>query len=450
MTKAEKAFTEVEAADSRHVLIPWVSQAAPRGREITRAEGVYFWDSGGRRYLDFTSQFVFTNFGHGEQRVIDAIKRQAEALAEMAPPFVTAPRSEAAALVAEVAPGDLNKVFFSTSGAEANEAAFKMAKSITGRSLVCSRYTSYHGSTYGAMSLSNNPATWGFEPGVPGVVAAPGCNPYRCRHAPQGGKCTDCGEHCARDLEEVLVQHGPQNFAAVIVEPIVGSTGGVIIPGDGYLETMREICSKYGILLIADEVMTGFGRTGRWFACDHWGVVPDIMTMAKGISGGYVPMGATVLREPLAARWAHEPLPHGHTYVGHTLGSAAVAASIKVYRDDDLVTRSAEMGDYLLESASALQEKHPSVGDVRGKGLFVGAELVRNRRTKEPIGGPNQPPVKQQILRRAMDNGVFMFNGLSNHVLMFCPPLTITREQIDEGMAVVDEVLRLADSVMVS
>lgn len=442
-------FDNTSTWDAEHVLMPWREQGGPRGPEITKADGVYFWDRAGKRYLDFTSQFVFANFGHNERRVIDAIGAQANALVEIATPFPTAPRSEAAHLLATVTPGDLNRVFFSTSGAEANEAAFKFAKELTERPLVCARYRSYHGSTYGAMTLSRNPATWAYEPGVPNVIYAPGCDPYHCRFAPPGKPCSDCGEHCAEDLQYVLLQHGPDRVAGVIVEPIVGSSGGVIVPGDGYLSGVREICDRFGILLIADEVMTGFGRTGRWFASDHWSVVPDIMTMAKGLTGGYVPMGATIVRENHACFWDAHPLAHGHTYTGHTLGCAAIVASIKVYQEDDLVRSADRMGAYLMERVLELKEKHPSVGDVRGKGLFVGVELVRNRHTKEPISSEKGAAIKRSVIDRSLREGTFLMSGFSPDTLMLCPPLTIDKAQIDEGVAAVDVALLLADEEIV-
>jgi taurine--2-oxoglutarate transaminase len=441
---------DVAARDAAHVLVPWTTQKASRDHVITRAEGPYFWDSNGKRYLDFSSQFVFSNFGHGEPRVVRAIVDQASSLVEVGSPFVTEPRAAAASLLAEVTPGDLNRVFFSTGGSEANEAAFKMARDVTKRPLVCSRYGSYHGSTYGSLTLSGYSSGWAFEPGVPGVVHVPVCNPYRCRHAPPGGRCEACGEHCASELEQTLISLGPERFAAIFLEPIPGSSGGVTVPGDGYLESVREICNRYGMLLVADEVMTGFGRTGAWFACDHWGVVPDIMTLAKGLTGGYVPMGATMLRESIASTWDERPLLHGLTYTGHTLGCAAAVASVGVYREDGLVERSREMGHYLLDKALQLQERHPCVGDVRGKGLFAALELVTNRKSKTPmVAGARHPSagqtIKQQVLAQLMSEGIYNFHGLSPHVIVVAPPLTITRDEIDVALDSMDRALVLAD-----
>jgi taurine---2-oxoglutarate transaminase len=437
----------LQAHDKAHVLVPWRAQGGERGPLINRAEGVYFWDTSGRRYLDFTSQFAFSNFGHGERRVVQAIQQQVDMLPVIASQFVTASRSEAAYLLSQVAPGDLNRVFFSTSGADANEAAIKMARDLTGRPLICSRYRSYHGSTYGSMTLSRDPRSWAFEPGIPSVIYAPICDPYRCRYTPPGGRCEDCGEHCAKNLEEVLLQHGPDRVAGVILEPIVGANG-IIVPADGYLQQVRSICDRYGILLIADEVMTGFGRTGRWFACEHWDVVPDIMTVAKGMTGGYVPMAATIVREPLAQHWDDHRFVHGHTYSGHALGCAATVASIHVYQENDLILRAAKLGEDLLNGARDLMDRHPSVGDVRGKGLFVGMELVRNRQTKEPFVNPSRlesgSTAKNRVLTRCMEEGVYIMAGQAS-VIMLCPPLTITREQIDEALSVLDRALNLSD-----
>jgi taurine---2-oxoglutarate transaminase len=440
---AVRQSDRAEADNAKHVIVPWLPFSAPPGPVITRAEGVYFWDDTGRKYLDFGSQLAFSNLGHGERRVIDAIKEQADDLAHIAPMFTTPARSEAARRLNEITPGDLSLTFFSTSGAEANEAAFKIAKNVTGRPLVCARTPSYHGSTYGAMSLSHNPWALAFAPGVPGVFHVPVCNPYRCKHAPPGGSCVDCGEHCAREVEQAILLHGPDRVAALILEPVVGSSAGVAIPGTGYLETLREICTRYGILLIADEVMSGFGRTGRWFACDHWGVVPDIMTMAKGLTGGYIPMGATVIRESFAEHWTERNFLHGHTYSGHALGCAAIVASVDVYETDRLVERAAESGNYLLARLQELKEKHPSVGDARGIGLFTAIELVKDRATKEPLG----PEVRSEVVRQVWDQDIYLFaQSFSPNTIMLTPPLTVTTDHIEEVTGALDVALSSADA----
>lgn len=444
---SSKTAREISELDAQHVLVPWKKQGGPRDLPITRAEGVYFWNADGKRFLDFTSQFVFTNFGHGERRVVDAIARQAAMLPVMASSFVTVARAEAAQAIAEVAPGDLNRVFFSTGGAEANEAALKFARDLTGRPLVCSRHRSYHGSTYGAMTLSRDNRSWPFEPALAGVISAPLCDPYRCPFAAPGERCTDCVEHCIGLLVDVLQQYGPERIAGIIVEPITGSNG-LIVPAEGYLKRLREVCDTYGILLICDEVMTGFGRTGRWFASDLFDIVPDIMSMAKGLTGGYVPLGATIVREELAKQWDTRPLVHGHTYSNHALACAAASAAIAVYHEDHLVERCAEVGPYLLQRAAWLMSRHVSIGDVRGKGLFVGMELVRNRKTKQPLieAGAAAPTVKDRVLARAMEEGVYVMAGQAGSVIVMTPPLSITREQIDEGIDVLDRALALADA----
>lgn len=434
--------------DGRHVLAAWKKRGGERGPEITHAQGVYFWDASGRRYIDFTSGYVFSNFGYGEPRVVSAIARQAETLAVVASPFVTAPRAAAASMIAQIAPGDLNNVFFSCGGAEANEVALKMARDLTGRSLLCSRYRSFHGATYATITVSRDPRSWSFSNGISDVIYAPGCDPYRCQHAPPGGRHTDCGEHSADELEAVLLQHKPERVAGIILEAIVGSNG-VIVPADGYLQRVREICDRYGILMIADEIMTGFGRTGRWFAVDHWDVVPDIMTLSKGITGGYIPMAATVLRDRWAAQYDDRPLVHGYTFSGHALGCAAITASIDVYQSDRLVERSAENGAYLLERARELMDRHPAIGDVRGKGLFVGMELVFNRRTKRPMHDPTRPApgpsAKDRVIARVMEEGVYIMPGQGS-VITLAPPLTVTRQQIDETLHVLDRALAIADA----
>jgi taurine--2-oxoglutarate transaminase len=430
-----------------HVLVPWKKRSGERGPEIVRGDGVYFIDANGRRYLDFTSGFIFNNVGYGEQRIIDAIATQAAALPAIASPFVTPQRAEAAQALAEIAPGDLDTVFFTCGGAESNEAALKFARDITGRPLLVSRYHSFHGATYATITVSRDPRSWGFSDGISDVVYAPMCDPYRCRYAPPGGRHDDCAEHSAAELEDVLLQNKPERIAAIIMETITGSNG-LIVPADGYPQRVRELCDKYGILLIADEVMTGFGRTGKWFAVDHYGIVPDIMTVSKGIAGGYVPMGATMVRASLAHHWDEKPVVHGYTFSGYPVGCAAITAAIDVYKEKRLPERSAELGAYLLERARELKEKHHSVGDVRGKGLFVGLELVYDRKTKRPMYDPARPSrgpsPKDRVIDAAMNEGVYIMGGVAS-VIILAPPLTVTRTEIDDGIAVLDRALAIAD-----
>lgn len=428
--------------ERQYVLHPWFRQSEWQPIVITHAKGNYFWDSDGRRYLDFTSQFVYNNLGHADERVVRAIAEQAASLPNIASPFGSAPKARLAKLLAEITPGDLRRSFFSTSGAEANEAAIKIVRAATGRRKVISRYNSYHGSTFGAMTLSRDPRSWPFEPGIPEVVYVLPCYPYRCTLC-RGKGCTGT---CADHVEDVIKYSGAQHVAGLFIETISGANG-VVFPPDGYLERIRAICDKYGILLVTDEILTGFGRTGKWFAFEHWGIVPDVVTVAKGINSGYVPLAATIVREPIAAHFEDHPLLHGHTYSGHTLACAAAVATIQAYQEDALIERAAQLGPYLLSRARELQERHPSIGDVRGLGLLVGLELVRDRESRVPLADPTDAAgqaIKREVLRRAFQEGLYLVMGMSS-VITLAPPLTITRDEIDWAMQVLDRALAVAD-----
>ena len=433
--------------ETEHVLYPWVAQKGLNPLVIDHAKGNYFFDPSGKKYLDFTSMFVFSNLGHADERVVQAISRQAAKLPTTASPFATEAKAQLARLLSEVTPGDIKKTFFSTSGAEANEGAIKLARMATGKEKIIARWRTYHGSTMGAMALSNDFRNWACEPSIPSVVHC--LDPY-CYRCPFGLTYPGCDLQCAKHVEDVIrFEGGAKRVAGFIAEPIVGANG-IIVPPDGYWQKIREICDKYEVLMMCDEVMTGFGRTGKWFAIEHWGVVPDVITMAKGITSGYVPLGATSVRPGVAERFETNPWVHGHTYSGHTLAMAAGVATIEAYRADGLIDRSAEMGNYLIAKAKELQEKHVCIGDVRGKGLFVGLELVKNRKTKEPIHdglveGPRQPTAKMKVLAEAMKEGVYCLPG-SVSVIMLAPPLTITKNEIDFAIQVFDKALLIADS----
>jgi taurine--2-oxoglutarate transaminase len=436
---------QIQRLERKHVLYPWSRQGNLEPYVITRAAGNYFWDAEGNKYLDFTSQFVNVNPGHADPRIVEAIIEQARTLPFMASPFASEPKARLSQLLTEVTPGDLNKTIFSTGGAEANEAAIKLCRLATGKFKVISRYRSYHGSTLGAMTVARDHRSWPNEPGIPGVVYA--LDPY-CYRCPFGLEYPQCDLQCAQHVEDVIRLQGGRRFVAgLIVEPIVGSNG-IVVPPDGYMQRLREICDQHEVLLIADEVMTGFGRTGEWFACDLWGVVPDIMTMAKGINGGYVPLGATVVRQGIADLFDEETLFHGHTYSGHELACAAGARAIQVYKEDNLIQRSREMGQLLLAKAEELKEKHPAVGDVRGKGLFVGLELVKSRETKAPLVDYLEPlprsTIKHAVLAEAMRQGVYIMPGVAS-VIILAPPLTITEDEIERAVSVLDDALMIAD-----
>jgi taurine---2-oxoglutarate transaminase len=352
-------------------------------------------------------------------------------------------RSELARLLAEVTPGNLTMSFFTNGGAEANENAIKLARWYTGRHKIVARYRSYHGATAGAITATGDPRRWPAEPGIPGVVRILDPYTYRCP-AGHPDPCPVCSG--APHLEEILQYEGPQTVAAVILETITG-TNGVIVPPDGYLQSVREVCDRHGILLICDEVMAGFGRTGKWFACEHWDVVPDILTVAKGINSGYVPLGAMVISEPIAEWVRDKYFAGGLTYSGHPLACAAGVASIEAFREEGIVENSAELGAVLGERLAELAEGHPSIGDVRGRGLFFGVELVRDRETREPLvpfnatGDAFAPMAK--VAKAAAEKGVYLMTHWN--VIIVAPPLTITRDELDEGLAVLDDVLALAD-----
>jgi taurine---2-oxoglutarate transaminase len=443
VTSDPKTGERIVADAKEFVLYSWSVQDAISPIAVAGAEGRYFWDYEGKRYLDFASQLVNVSIGHQHPRVVEAIKEQAERLCTIGPPMASESRSALGRLLSEVTPGDLSMSFFTNGGAEANENAIKLARWYTGRHKVIARYRSYHGATAGAITLTGDPRRWPAEPGIPGVVRMLDPYTYRCP-AGHPDPCPVCsgGPH----LEEILQYEGPQTVAAVILETVVG-TNGIIVPPDGYLQSIREVCDRYGILLICDEVMAGFGRTGKWFACEHWDVVPDILTVAKGINSGYVPIGAMVVSRRIAD-WARDKyFAGGLTYSGHPLACASAVASIEAFREEGIVDHAAEMEQHFRTGLETLAERHPSIGDVRGLGCFWGLELVRDRETREPLvpfnaSGEAFAPVAR-LMKSALEHGLYLMTHWN--VVMVCPPLTITREELDEGLSILDEALALAD-----
>jgi taurine---2-oxoglutarate transaminase len=431
-------------ADARqYVLHSWSMQDALDPIPVAGGEGRYFWDYDGKRYLDFASQLVNVSIGHQHPRVVAAIKEQAEKLCTIGPPMATEPRSTLARLLAEQTPGDLQMSFFTNGGAEANENAIKLARWYTGRHKIIARYRSYHGATGGAITLTGDPRRWPAEPGIPGVVRMLDPYTYRCP-AGHPDPCPVCTG--APHLEEILQYEGAHTVAAVILETVVG-TNGIIVPPDGYLQAIRDVCDRHGILLITDEVMAGFGRTGKWFGVENWDVVPDILTVAKGINSGYVPLGAMIVRKPIADWVRDKYFAGGLTYSGHPLACAAAVASIEAFKDEGIVENSAEMGGVFAQVLRGLQERHPSVGDVRGLGCFWGIELVKDRDTREPLvpfnaTGDAFAPVGR-VSKAALERGLYLMTHWN--VIMVCPPLTITREEIDEGIGILEEALAIAD-----
>src|SRR5213080_4320393 len=433
----------IQELDRKHVLHSWSVQSQISPLPVAGAEGRYFWDHEGNRYLDFASQLVNVNLGHQHPKVVAAIVEQAQKLTTIGPPMAHEARSELARLLAEVTPGNLTMSFFTNGGAEANENAIKLARWYTGRHKVIARYRSYHGATAAAITLTGDPRRWPAEPGMPGVVRMLDPYTYRCP-AGHPDPCPVCSG--APHLEEILQYEGPQTVAAVIMETIVG-TNGIIVPPDGYLRSIREVCDRHGIVLILDEVMAGFGRTGRWFGCDNWDVVPDIITLAKVINSGYVPLGAMVVRAPIADWVRDKYFAGGLTYSGHPLACASAVASIEAFQEEGIVENAAAMGEVFRNELARLAEKHPSIGEVRGLGCFWGLELVKNRETREMLvpfnaAGDAAKPVAA-MAKRALDQGLYLMTHWN--VVMCCPPLTITREELDEALEALDDALAVAD-----
>jgi taurine--2-oxoglutarate transaminase len=438
---------EIVADAKEFVLYSWSVPSQTQPIPVAGAEGRHFWDYDGKRYLDFASQLVNVNIGHQHPRIIAAIKEQADRLCTIGPPMASESRSRLGRLLAEVTPGDLSVSFFTNGGAEANENAIKLARMVTGRHKIIARYRSYHGATHGAITLTGDPRRWPVEPGLPGVVRMFDPYTYRCP-AGHPDPCPVCTG--APHLEEILEYEGAHTVAAVVLETVTG-TNGIIVPPDGYLRAIREVCDRHGILLVLDEVMAGFGRTGRWFACEHWDVVPDILTVAKGINSGYVPIGAMIARRPLIDQIRDRFFAGGLTYAGHPLACASAVASIEAFRDEDVVENAAAIGEYLGQALRGLATRHPSIGEVRGLGCFWGLELVKSRETREMLvpfnaAGEAAAPVAR-LARAALERGLYLMTHWN--VVMVVPPLTITREEAEEGVAILDDVLAIADEHVV-
>lgn len=435
----ELSSQEIIQLSKEYTFFSWSVQGQVNPIPVAKAERVYFWDVDGKRYLDFSSQLMNTNIGHQHPKVVKAIQDQAGKLCFVHPGNATDVRGLLGKRLAEVTPGNLKKTFFTLGGAEANENAIKIARFYTGRHKILARYRSYHGATHGAVSLTGDYRRLAVEPSMPGAVHF--LDPF-CFRCPFGQQKETCHRECVAHLEEVIRYEGPDKIAAVIMEGVVGSNG-LIVPPDDYWPRVREICDRYGILLISDEVMSGWGRTGKWFAVDNWNVVTDIITTAKGITSGYIPLGAVIVSEPIAKFFEDKYLFAGLTYNGHALACAAALATIDVYENDHLIENAADLGRHLGQRLEAIKERHPSVGDARYIGLFSALELVTDRKTKE-----NMPPaIMGEIGKSLRADGLFTFimaNAMGS-VLFIVPPLCITREELDEGLDIVERSLALAD-----
>jgi taurine--2-oxoglutarate transaminase len=427
---------EIVALTKRHTIFEWSAQSKVEPIPVARAKGVYFWTPEGKRYIDFNSQLMCTNVGHGHPRVIKAVQDQAATLAYANPFMATEPRARLGAKLAELTPGDIDTFFFTNGGAEAVENAIKIARAYTGRQKIMARYRSYHGGTAAAMAVTGDPRRWSSEPGIPGVVRAPDFHKW-------GKKDPEPLDVCLRELEDVIRFEGGHTIAAFIMETVVG-TNGILIPPDGYVKAVREICDKHGILFIADEVMAGFGRTGKWFAIDHWGVVPDLMTMAKGITSAYVALGAVGMRRSIAETFKDKPFPGGLTYNSHPLGCAAALATIAVYEEERLIDNARKMGALMRERMVAMEKKHPSVGTTRSIGLFGIFELVRSRSPYELLAPYNGVSEEMNALgRKLREEGLYTFVRWSTFFTN--PPLCITEPQLDEGFSMIDRALEVTD-----
>ncbi len=425
---------EIVRLTRQHVFFSWSVQSAVDPIPIVGGEGIYYWDAAGKRYMDFSSQLMSLNLGYQHPKVVRAIQEQAARLCAAHPNTAHEPKALLGQRIAEIAPGDLNKVFFTLGGAEANENAIKFARLYTGRHKIIARYISYHGATYGAISLSGDYRRPPVEPGIPGVVHAfdPYC--YRCTF----GYTSDiCHRECVTHIEQMIQFEGPETVAAVFLEGVTGSNG-ILVPPDDYWPRLRDITRRYGILLIADEVMSGFGRTGDWFAVNHWGVVPDIITTAKGLTSGYLPLGAVLVSDAIARHFDDRMLYMGLTYYGHPMCCAAALATLQVYQEEGLIENSRAIGQVLAAELRALQARHEIVGEVRSIGLFAAIELVRDRASRQPLDAQSMNTVKLRLL----EDGLTTF--INKNMVFVCPPLVITQEQLLTGMEIIDRAIGAA------
>ena len=442
------ADDEILSLTKDHVFFTWSAQAKVNPIAVKRAKGVYFWDVDDKKFLDFNSMTMCVNIGHGDERVIKAIQEQVAELSYAAPGMTTKVRALASKAVADITPHQaLTKVLFTLGGADSNENAIKLARGYTGRHKILTRYRSYHGATAGAMAATGDPRRVVWEPNLmPGVVHF--LDPYRYRSTfhrlnpdiPE----KEFGQDYLNHLEEIIRYEGPDTIAAILMESVTG-TNGVIIPPEGYMQGVRALCDKYGIVMIADEVMSGFGRTGKWFAVEHWDVVPDMITMAKGLTSAYAPLGAIAMKPEIAAAFNETVFESGLTYTSHPVSLAAALANINVIREDRLVEHAAGMGKVLKHMLTDLGEGHPSVGEVRNIGLFGILELVKDRKTKEPMTPWNGSSPEMTALKKyCLDHGLFLYTHW--HTVLIIPPLIITEEQLKEGFDILNKALEITDT----
>jgi taurine---2-oxoglutarate transaminase len=437
----ERSSTDVIQENRDYTMFSWSVQSTANPIHLARAQGVWFWDGDGNKWLDFSSQLINLNIGHQHPKVLEAIKKQVDELCFAGPGFATEPRGVLGKKLAEVT--GLAKAFFTLGGAEANENALKMARLYTGRDKVITRYRSYHGATMGVMTASGDPRRWPVEPGVPNIVRA--FDPY-CYRCPFGKTPDSCRRECVSHIEEIIQMEGPHTIAAILVEGITGSNG-LLVPPDDYYPKLRALCDKYRILLVDDEVMSGFGRTGKWLATQHYGIKPDIVTSAKGLTSGYMPLGAVVVSKEIADFFETHMLWGGLTYSGHPVSCAAAVANLRVYEEESVFENVERQGRYLAERLDAMKRRYACVGDVRCIGLFSAIELVRDKQTKEPLAPFNgTSPEMGQLAAHLKSRYLYAFSRFN--MLWICPPLIITKEELSQGLDIVEDGLALVDRAL--
>jgi taurine--2-oxoglutarate transaminase len=430
-SNGERSSREIVQENRDYTLFSWSVQSAANPMLLKRAQGVYFWDGDDNRWLDFSSQLINMNVGHQHPKVLDAIKKQVDELCFAGPGFATEPRGELGHKLAEVT--GLAKAFFTLGGSEANENAMKIARLFTGRDKIITRYRSYHGATMGSMTASGDPRRWPVEPGVPGIVRA--FDPY-CYRCPFGQKVETCHRECVSHIEEIIQMEGPHTVAAIMVEGITGSNG-ILIPPDDYYPKLRALCDKYGILLIDDEVMSGFGRTGKYLATQHYGIKPDIVTAAKGLTSGYMPLGTVIVSEEIGNYFETHMLYGGLTYSGHPVS----------YEEESIFENVETQGVYLAARLDSIKEKFACVGDVRAIGLFSVIELVKDKATKEPLAPFNgTSPEMAKLAGHMKSRHLYAFTRFN--MLWVCPPLVITEQQLADGLDIIEDGLTLIDAMI--
>jgi taurine--2-oxoglutarate transaminase len=447
MTQLKSKTSDILQSNLDYTLFSWSKQKGIAPIAVERGEGVYLFDYDGKRYLDFSSGLMNVNIGHGDQRVTEAVVRQMQEVAYVTPSCVTKVRGELGKKIASITPPGLTKTLFTVCGATSIDNAIKLARLYTGRHKIIAKYRAFHGASYGSMTAGGDPRKLPADSQqMPNVVHIE--DPY-CYHCPFGQTFGSCRYECVSHLQRVIEFEGPQNIAAIMLEGESGSSGCIKYPPD-YFRQVRELCDKHGILLIADEVMSGWGRTGKWFGIDHHGVVPDMIATAKGITAGYLPLGALIVSEKIAKQYDDNVLWLGLTYSAHPVALAAALEVINIYEQDDLIGNAARMGLYLDQQIEALKQKHPCIGDWRNTGLLGCLEIVKNRQTKQPMAPFNAKPdemvVMNGVAAKLKELGMYTF--VRWNYIFIAPPLCITREQIDEGLQIISEGLKIADGAL--